>query len=170
MNATSDLLLKLFEDSFYSTFGLTFQGEMVLSNLMIFHPELATQVYIVAVLAGVLGLIVNYAIGRALSSKLVPVLEGKNVDRFEKTKNMMNKYIIFLLPITSISFLSYMVFFDGILGHFLYVMGNSMVLMFAVALTFFGGLFRMSFVRFVLITLISRFVAYYYFVFVILSQ
>lgn len=164
MSETFDILPPIFLDSFLSTFFLTFQGELALTSAAVFYDDV-TLPYIVAVLAGILGIAVNYAVGYFIGLKAKPILTGDNIARYEKAQRVMNRFVIFLLPITGLSFIGNVAFLDGAFGQFINVAGNTAILFFTVMVSFFGGIFRMNFVPFLVVITVSRFVFYYLYLF-----
>ena len=89
----------LFVDSFFASLILPIRSEMALKAMVIFGKYNQYLIFTVAVFASVIGLFINYFIGKYLAFIKRTNLFKDNQEQLTKITNFWNKYIIWFLPI-----------------------------------------------------------------------
>lgn len=91
--------LFLFFDSFSSSIILPIRSEMVFDAMIAFNNYNIYLVFLIAFCASILGLLINYVIGKLLTLlKKTEIFKGDQ-NNLLKIQNFWNKYLIWFLPI-----------------------------------------------------------------------
>lgn len=128
--------LFLFVDSLFASLVLPIRHEMVYPAMIIFGGYDKFQVTLIALTSSVIGLTLNYQIGKLLIFIKKSDFFAKNTKDLNRIEIVWNKYLIWLLPI----------FVLGSMGPIL---------------TLFCGFFRTRFIYFLPLITIGRFLYYF---------
>ena len=89
----------LFVDSLFSSMILPLRSEMVYPAMVITENFNKYLITLIAILASITGLLINYLIGKYLNIIKKSKVFETNQEELGKCQNFWNKYIIWLLPL-----------------------------------------------------------------------
>jgi len=144
---------------------LVFRGEFMLTVILSFYPA-TLSMYLYTVIGGIAGLCANYLLGYLVAIGLVPKLDAEAQDKYNTSRVKIRNKILFLLPITALGFINAVLILDGAFGNAFNMFGSVFILLFAGIITFFCGMFKCNFWKFLIIISVSRFITYYYYMFI----
>jgi len=156
--------MAFFLNSFFSTFILVFRGEFILTVYLTFYgPNM--EIYFYAVIGGIVGFVANYCLGYMVAVGLVPMLDKEAQGKYNSSRLKIRNKILFLLPITSVGFINSVLILEGGLGNVFNIFGSVFIVLFAGIVTFFCGMFKSNFWKFLIIVSVARFISYYFYMF-----